>query len=411
MTNVQTKTRIEIIDALRGFSLAGIVIVHMVENYIGAPFPEGSMDAVRLGIPDYIVDGFIAIFLRGKFFALFSFLFGLSFFIQMDSASRKGKDFKWRFLWRLLLLFGIGYIHHMFYRGDILTIYAVIGLFLIPFYKVPTKYILALAGIIFLGLGRYLVFAFTGGDNLFMAGGFSPDSPEVAAYFDIIKNGSLPEVFASNATDGQLMKMDFQIGIFGRGYLTFAFFLLGLLVGRMEFFRNFMDKMKLTKDVLWWSLAIFIVSIGLTIALFASLGPEVTFDNWTAMFALTAYDLSNVGMTGIILAGFVLLYRKAKAGRFLSKFAPYGRTALTNYVVQSLIGTFILYGWGLGYLGELRNIYTLLLAIVLIVVQMIISKWWLSKFYYGPFEWLWRSLTHFKRYPLARQIEPVAETR
>ena len=100
--------------------------------------------------------------------------------------------------------------------------------------------------------------------------------------------------------------------------------------------------------------------------LFMQLGPEVKFDNWMAMFALTAMDLNNLGMTGIILAGFILLYRKAKAGKWLASFAPYGRTALTNYVLQSIIGTFILYGWGLGYLGELRNIYTFLIALVLI---------------------------------------------
>ena len=408
MTEVKSNNRIVIIDALRGFSLAGIVIVHMVENYVGAPYPEGAMDAARAGIPDYIVEGFIFLFLRGKFFALFSFLFGLSFFIQMDSAHNKGYDFKWRFLWRIVLLFGIGYLHHLFYRGDILTIYALIGLFLIPFYKVPTKYILIITGLFFLGLGRYVIFAITGGDNLFMPGEFSPTSPEVAAYFDIIKNGSLWEVFASNATDGQLMKMDFQLGIFSRGYLTFAFFLLGLLVGRMQFFRDFMEKKKLTLAVMWWSLGIFVVSIGLTIVIFASAGPEPTFDNWTTMFGLTALDLNNIGMTGVILSGFVLLYRKAKSGRWLSTFAPYGRTALTNYVAQSLIGTAILYGWGLGYLGELRNIYTFLIAIVLVVVQMLISKWWLSNFYYGPLEWLWRSLTHFKLYPLARKKEMVS---
>ena len=405
MSEVTTNNRIVIIDALRGFSLAGIVIVHMVENYVGAPYPEGAMDAVRTGIPDYIVDGFIFLFLRGKFFALFSFLFGLSFFIQMDGAHRKGLDFKWRFLWRLALLFGIGYLHHLFYRGDILTIYAIIGIFLIPFYKVPTKYILILTGLVFLGLGRYIVFALTGGGNLFMESELSPASPEIITYFDIIKNGALTEVFASNATEGQLMKMEFQLGVFSRGYLTFGFFLLGLLVGRMQFFRNFMEEKKLTMAVMWWSLGIFVVSIGLAAFIFAPLGPNISFDNWRVMFGLTAVDLNNIGMTGIILAGFVLLYRKVKAGKWLSKFAPYGRTALTNYVAQSIIGTAILYGWGMGYLGELRNIYTFLIAIALIVIQMLLSKWWLSKFYYGPLEWLWRSLTHFKLYPLVRKEE------
>ena len=409
MSEVKTNNRIVIIDALRGFSLAGIVIVHMVENYVGAPTPEGTMDAVRLGIPDYIVDGFIALFLRGKFFALFSFLFGLSFFIQMDRAHDKGLDFRGRFLWRLALLFIIGYLHQLFYRGDILTIYAVLGIFLIPFYKVSNKYVLIVAGLFFIGLGRYLIFMFTGGNNLFMEGEFSPNSPEIAAYFDIIKNGTLLQVFESNAVDGQLMKMDFQLGVFSRGYLTFAFFLLGMFVGRTNFFENFMEKKKLLKDILWWSFGIFIVSIGLTVVLFMQLGPEVKFDNWIAMFALTALDLNNLGMTGIILAGFVLLYRKVKAGRWLAGFAPYGRTALTNYVLQSIIGTYILYGWGLGYLGELRNLYTLLIALLLVIVQMILSKWWLERFHYGPLEWLWRSLTHFRSYPLLRRSKPTVD--
>lgn len=403
METSSTGNRIVIIDALRGFSLAGIVIVHMVENYLGAPAPEGAMDAVRQGPLDLSVNIFSGVFLVGKFFALFSFLFGLSFFIQMDSAHKRGEDFKWRFLWRIVILFVIGYLHHLFYRGDILTIYAVLAIFLIPFYKVPTKYLLVLTGLIFLGMGRYIVFAFNGGDNLFMAGEFSPNSPEIAAYFELLKNGSLLDVFQSNATEGQLMKMDFQLGIFSRGYLTFAFFLLGLVVGRIQYFRHFMERKAFTKTVMWWSLGILVGAMGLAILVFAQMGPDVKFDNWLSMLGLTAIDLANIGMTGLILTAFVFMYRKAKGGKLLSKFAPYGRMALTNYVFQTLIGTFILYGWGLGYIGQLRNIYTFLIALVVIWMQMLVSKWWLKKYHYGPLEWIWRSLTHFKYYPLLKK--------
>ncbi|MGB5646574.1 MAG: hypothetical protein WBM55_05595, partial [Muriicola sp.] len=134
-------SRMDIVDALRGFSLAGIVIVHMVENYIGAPFPEGTMEATHQGPLDYVVDGFILLFLRGKFFALFSFLFGLSFFIQMDKARRGGMDFRMRFLWRLMILLAIGFAHSLFYRGDILTIYALLGVLLIPCYKLKDRWL------------------------------------------------------------------------------------------------------------------------------------------------------------------------------------------------------------------------------------------------------------------------------
>ncbi len=397
-----TKPRIEIVDALRGFSLAGIVIVHMVENYVGAPTPEGAMEATHQGIPDDIVDGFIFLLLRGKFFALFSFLFGLSFFIQMNNAHNKGQDLRGRFLWRLAILFGIGYVHHLFYRGDILTIYAVLGILLIPFYKLNNKWILGITTLIFLGLGRYIVFILTKGTNIFMQDDLSPNSPIIATYYNVLKEGGLWDVFRSNAIEGHLMKMHFQLGVFSRAYLTFGFFLLGLFVGRFKFFQNFLEHKKLIKKVLLWSIGLFVLSIGIAIALFSQLGPEVKFDNWLAMLGLTAIDLNNIAMTFIILALFVILYRKVKAGRWLAKFAPYGRMALTNYVFQSIVGTFIFFGWGLGYLGELRNIYTFLIAIFMIFGQLILSKWWLKYFYYGPLEWVWRSLTYFRIFPMRR---------
>ena len=398
------KTRIQIVDALRGFSLAGIVIVHLVENYIGAPTPEGALEATHIGIPDYVVDGIIGIFFRGKFFALFSFLFGLSFFIQMDRAQDKGQDYRWRFLWRLLLLFFIGVVHHMFYRGDILTIYALLGVFLIPFYKVRNPWIITMAAMLFLGLGRFLVFFYTQGDNLFLQGGFDPNSPEVVSYFELLKTGTINEVMHSNAIEGQLMKMDFQFGIFSRGYLTLAFFLLGLYAGRIRFFENFEEKWGFMQNILYGSIGLFAVGIGITILGFAPLGPNVSFDNWNAMIGLTGMDLVNVAMTFMLIALFVYLYKKVRWRRWLEPFAPYGRMALTNYVFQSILGTFIFYGWGLGYVAEIPNRYTFLLAFGVIAIQMIISRWWLKHFYYGPLEWVWRSLTHFKYYPLRRKI-------
>ena len=394
--------RIEIVDALRGFALAGIVIVHMVENYIAAPVPEGAMEASHLGLPDYLIDGFIFLFLRGKFFALFSFLFGLSFFIQMDKAQQKGLNFGARFLWRLLLLLGIGYIHSLFYRGDILTIYALLGILLIPFYKLNNRWVLGICALLFLGVGRALIFIFFGGNNLFTEGEFLPDNPVIINYYNTLMNGSLYDVFRSNAWDGHIMKMDFQLGIFSRGYLTFGFFLLGLFVGRIQFFRNYLTRITEIKRLLYSSIGLFILSILIAVFFFAQIGPEVTLDNWYAMIGLTAYDLNNLAMTLIILSLFLMAYRGGKLQRWLEHFIPYGRMALTNYIVQSIIGTFIFYGWGLGYLGEIRNLYIFFMAILFIALQMMFSTWWMRSFYYGPLEWLWRSLTYFKFFPMIR---------
>lgn len=402
MTRPDPSTRITIIDALRGFALAGIVLVHMTENYLGAAAPETFTEGTHDGVLDYIVDGLVILFLRGKFFALFSFLFGLSFFIQMDRSHARGIDFRGRFVWRLVLLLIIGYLHHLFYRGDILTIYATLGLFLIPFYKIKNTYIWAIAAILFLGLGRFVVFTVNPQMQLFLEGDFSPMGAETLAYYQLLKNGELWAVMWDNATVGMLSKLDFQLGILSRGYLTFGFFLLGLYVGRDRWFKRFRDKTLPLTNLMWTGGILFCVGIALAALGFAQMGPEVTFDNWNAMIGLTGMDLNNLGMTLIIFVLFIWAYRKSFWERLLRSFAPYGRMALTNYVVQSLLGTFLFYGWGLGYLGEIPNRYTFLMGFAIIGLQMVLSHWWLKVFHYGPLEWLWRSATYLKWYPLMK---------
>ena len=157
------------------------------------------------------------------------------------------------------------------------------------------------------------------------------------------------------------------------------------------------------QKVLIWSTIMLVVCIGATVGVFASLGQEVKMDNYIAMIGLSLLDLANLAMTLIYIALFVILYRKTKPEKWLVKLAPYGRMALTNYVMQSILGTALLFGWGLGYLGELPNRVTFLIAIALILFQVWISRLWLASFYYGPLEWLWRSLTFFKVFPMRRK--------
>ena len=120
------------------------------------------------------------------------------------------------------------------------------------------------------------------------------------------------------------------------------------------------------------------------------------------MIGLTGMDLVNVALTIMLITLFVYLFRKVKWQRMLQSFAPYGRMALTNYILQSILGAYIFYGWGLGYLAQIPNRYTFLMAFGVIALQMLISSWWLERFHYGPLEWVWRSLTHFKYYPLLK---------
>ena len=395
--------RINSIDALRGFALGGVVLVHMVEQYIAGPTPEGFMEGVN-GLPDQIVQGLLQFFFSGKFFALFSILFGLSFTIQMQSAEKKKINFGGRFIWRAVLLFIIGYIHQLFYRGDILTVYAILAPFLLPFYKIPTKWILLTAGFIFLGIPRFISFFIFGGESVT---GIHPmmdtNNEQILAYFDTIQNGSLLEVFKANATYGMLTKIDFQMSIFGRFYYTFGYFLIGLWLGRTGVFKDIASHAKTIKNIMLWAVAGFLISIVFTFATFATIAQPI--DNTSLHFTLgmNFMDWINICMATIILCGFLLLYQKDTWKKRLMFFAPFGRMALTNYFLQSVIGTFILFGWGLGYLGQIRFSYLFLLGLLLIIIQSLVSKYWLKTFKYGPLEWLWRCGTYMKWQPLFRK--------
>lgn len=399
---VKSFERIEIIDALRGFSLAGIVFTHMLENFVAAPVTQELAEAMNPGIVDQIASGFTDFLFRGKFFALFSFLFGISFFIQMDNGEKRGAYFGGRFLWRLIILFIIGFVHSMFYRGDILTLYALVGIFLIPFFKVNTKWLLAFSGLLFLGLGRFVIFYFFKGEPLFIEDELGPESPAVAEYINVLQTGTFAEVAESNGIQGNVWKAEFQFGVFNRGYLTLGFFLLGLVVGRLGYFKNYLTEKSFTKRLWIGGLILMLVAIVGMGAIFANLGPDVNFKSWPPMFGLTFYDLMNLGMTAIIVSVFVILYKKRKTGGFLQKFIPYGKMALTNYVFQSIVGTFIFFGWGLGYISKIPSSVAFVIALAVIIAQMWLSKLWLKRFKYGPLEWLWRSLTFFKVLPFKR---------
>ncbi len=401
---IDTK-RIQIIDAFRGFALMGIVLVHMVEQFLAAAPTEEIRAGMVQGPLDNVVEVMLMLLVRGKFFAMFSFLFGLSFYIQMDRAAQRGIDYHGRFLWRVTLLLVIGYVHSLFYRGDILTIYAILAFALVPFYRVSDKYLLIVAAILMLGAGRYIVFAINGGGTMFPFGGGEPELPHNAAYFDALLSGSLMDVFSQNAVYGHLSKLEFQMNTIGRWYLTFAFFLLGLWAGRLRLFERLDEFHSRFKKTLIVSAVITVLLVVLTTVLFgvANQGERDQLDTWALMFAFTSLDLFNCALATVLLCSFVLLFKRKSWGRALGKLAPYGRTALTNYVLQTLIGTFVFYHFGLGLLGEVSSAQALGIGVLVIALQVWLSAVWLRYFIYGPLEWLWRSGTKLSWQPLMRQ--------
>jgi uncharacterized protein len=398
--------RLHIIDAFRGFALMGIVLVHMVEQYLAAAPSQELRSVMVQGPLDGIIDFLLQLLVRGKFFAMFSFLFGLSFFIQMDRAASRGVNYQGRFLWRISLLLLIGYVHSLFYRGDILTIYAMLAFLLVPFYRASNRTLLVVSCLLLAGAGRYLVFALYGGETIIPLGAGEPHLPHNIAYFGAVTSGSLVDVFSANAVLGHLAKLEYQLNINGRFYLTFAFFLLGLWVGRIRLFERLDEWHGAVKKTLKWGIGLTLVFFVMIILLFGAAsggtGQIEKMDTWLLMFAMTSIDLFNFSLAVVMLCAFVLIYRRERGGQILGKLTPYGRMALTNYIAQTLIGTFLLFNYGLGFIGDVSNSQVFFMAVLIISVQVWLSAVWLRYFRYGPIEWLWRSGTWLSWQPMVR---------
>lgn len=395
----QKKDRIEIIDILRGFALLGIIIVHFTEQYYAGQPPDAIKDFGAKNITDNIVQGFSGMFIQGKFYMIFSFLFGLSFFIQMDKNSGS-PTFLARFAWRLIVLFAIGFIHHLHYRGDILTIYAVLGFSLLLCYKLPDKALLIIALILVfnipsLGVRLYQA-VFQGDANPFPEN----EQKQLQLYFDAVKSGSYLDIVKANFYEFP-SKADFQI-FSGRLYITLGLFLLGLYSGRKNFFGSWEEQIPWVKKLCKISLWTILGSIIFAAVFFG--GAQV------AGFKLNAatgwavgglvYDVFNTCLAMLYVMGILLLFRKEKWKPRLMQFSAAGRMGLTTYLMQTLFGFFIYFSVGLGLLGDIGALPCMLIGLAVFAFQIVFSKWWLKNFRFGPVEWLWRSLTYFKIQPM-----------
>lgn len=393
--------RIVAIDALRGFALLGIVLVHMVEQYLGGPPPEPNFGV--FAPVDSAVGGVLDLLVRGKFFMMFSLLFGLSFFMLMERGAGRDTSFRSRFLWRLTLLLLIGLVHHLFYRGDILTIYALLGAVLLLFYRASDRTLLLTALLLFLGAPRVLLLA--AGEAFGFNPMLLPNNPTGnLAYFEVLRSGSILAVFASNLLEGLQLKLGFQFGLFGRGYQTLALFLIGLYLGRQRWHESLPERRPALRRVLAWggTLSLAAAGAGALLMPMLSAGPSGGTQPplWGMAVGLGFQDLFNAATAAVLMAGFVLLYLRPAGGRILAIMAPVGQTALTSYVLQTLLGTYILYGWGMGRIGVIGASTAALLALCIFGAQIVASTLWLQHFRFGPIEWVWRTLTLGRLQPM-----------
>lgn len=376
-------TRLEAVDIVRGFALMALFLVHMIESYElywADPRPGAIADTVYL-------------LFMGKSFSLLALCFGFSFFILMDRAARRGVDFTARFAWRLTVLFGIGFVHAMVYRGDIIQLLAAVGFLLLIAHRVQSNRVLVgVAALCFLSplLLIQLAAAIAGAGWANQLPNHYSD-PAMATYL----SGGFAEYLRANLWTGQLPKWWFMIES-GRLTQIFGLYLVGMVLGRIGFFARLGDYARAR-----W--------IALAIAAAAALSLYFLRDDLAAAFAAQNHGEAANRLFGTLLGSWfelsgtacwalvLLALCQSPARALLRPLAGVGRTTLTLYILQSLVFVPIFYGFGLGLHDDWDQGTRLLVGLGAIVAQLVLAHWWLRHFRYGPVEWVWRALTYLRR--------------
>jgi len=386
--------RIEVIDVLRGFTLFGIALVHFTEQFYAGMPPEGH-NIAGTAVIDQVVSGIVGIFIQGKFFMIFSFLFGMSFFIQL-SKTHGSSGFVLRFLWRLIVLFGIGLLHQIHYRGDILTIYAILGIGLLFAHRLPDRFLFVLALILVFNIPS--VFARIW-QALHVSGNpFDMNQSELLAYYTVVKSGTYGQIIRANWND-LAGKWFFQVGS-GRLYITLGLFFLGLYAGRKNWFG---DATRWKKYRRYAAMGLLICLLFMVIVFGGTQLLKIELPQ-AAQWAIggAAYDFFNACLATIYVSWIVTLFETEKWKPRLMILYATGRMGLTTYLMQAMIGVMVFFSIGLGLLGDIGAGLCSVLAIAVFYFQIRFSQLWLHYFRFGPVEWLWRSLTYWRLQPMRR---------
>jgi uncharacterized protein len=395
----------DVLDAVRGVAVLGILVINVValSGYAFVPPPAGPgshYDARTFFILSWLIEG--------KFYALFSFLFGVGFSVFVQRAAARGADPARLFRHRLLALTLIGFIHTTFiWMGDILLTYAVIGFGLVPFLKKSDRTVIRWS-VSMLALPVVLFAVAVAGVALVGGSGPGVETPEsgpVAAApalppvlqhaVDSFASGGYVEVVKGNAifTIANIVRR-LVLMFFPR---VFGMFLLGLYVGRNNMFGELAARRPLLVRTCTLGLL-----VGLPLA-FVGATLEQGALPMPGVRGLTETIAKSISIPALALAyaaGLCLLFEQWRP--VMEAFAPVGRMALTNYMTHSVVGTAIFYGLGLGLFGRVSLTVSVAGAIAFYVVQMLISRLWLARAQFGPAEWIWRMLTYRRRFALLK---------
>lgn len=397
MSNKTIGKRIEVVDVLRGFAIMAIMLLHNIERFNLYVFPGGfgGMTTTDRAVWDTLFFLF-----GGKTYSIFALLFGFTFFIMYTKQQEKGVDFGGRFLWRLLLLAGFATINAAFFPGEVLMLYAVVGIILYLVRKWSNKAILILS--IFFLLQPVELFYFF--KQLADSAWELPQQinrgmhGSVRAYLEA---GTIWALVKGNTTIGQAWSMMWAIEN-GRFLQTAGLFLLGLLIGRKGWLAD-LEKYKKT-----WLTILVVAVVTSTVFYFVRL--EVYMDReflYRRSIGVAVDMWWKFSFTFIWISLFALLYKSTSFQKVTRPFKAYGKMSLTNYVTQSIIGSVLYFKFAFNLAPKIGVTASLGVGVVLFLLQITFCNWWIKKYKQGPLEKLWHRLTWMKKEGGKLKLAPV----
>ncbi len=378
-------SRLHVVDALRGFALVAILLLHNLEHFDYYYLPENLpvwMKTLDKGIWDTLFFLF-----AGKSYAIFALLFGLTFYIQSSNQQKKGKEFRGRFIWRLFLLLLFGLFNSIFFQGDILEIYAVIGVILVLVSKFSNKTVFLIAVILMLQPLEWVHFL-----QALQNPVIKLNDPLSWSYFGkmvaYIPESSFIQTALGNLTNGKTAVMLWNYEN-GRFFQTASLFMLGMLAGRKSLFVSSLSNKSIWTKILGIAamafIPLFVIKLRLTLA--------VTSEAVRRPLETIITSWANVAFMLVLISVFYLLFHNKTFQKKLDVLSPLGRMSLSNYVFQSIIGSFLYYGFGLALYQYTGATYSLIIGIVFAILLRSFSSWWMKRHKHGPLESLWHRAT------------------
>ena len=378
--------RVYAIDALRGFAIMGIMLLHNIEHFNFYSFPETTSTFLS-SLDKHIWDMMFFLF-SGKAYAIFALLFGFTFYLQNHHCEKRGEDFKNRYLWRLLLLLGFGFINSLFFPGEILVLYALVGVVLVPVRHLSDRAVAWIAFFLMLQplewckvLYALIDPAANPQQMIFSLGDVYPQ----------LGGHSLWEMMKANFVTGQLASLNWA-WCYGRVFQTASLFMIGMLLGRKGLFQMNADSHQrifaFWQRVICYSLPSAVLLYYLKDFIYSQIGNPFLLASmktvWNSWY--------NLAFMLVIVSSFLLIYW-TNDGRIQRILVPYGKMSLSDYVTQSIIGSLIYFGYGLELHKYCGTTYSVLIGVVFFLLQLAFAHWWFHHFKRGPLETIWHKLT------------------